>query len=117
MSSKKKNPPGMWCRSVWIEYLSQRNKTVKKAVPVEEPSSDDDTADRISPSAMLLKKRTAKETVQEEEQLSDDGSSDSSQPNLEKFIFLSPSHTFTVFAPVELRFTPIYQIVAHRHDS
>ena len=30
---------------------------------------------------------------------------------------LSPSHTFTVLAPVELRFTPIYQIVAHRHDS
>ena len=30
---------------------------------------------------------------------------------------LSPSHTFTVLAPVELRFTPIYKIVAHRHDS
>ena len=30
---------------------------------------------------------------------------------------LSPSYTFTVLAPVELRFTPIYQIVAHRHDS
>ena len=26
-------------------------------------------------------------------------------------------YTFTVLAPVELRFTPIYQIVAHRHDS
>ena len=26
---------------------------------------------------------------------------------------LSPSYTFTVLAPVELRFIPIYQIVAH----
>ena len=83
----------MWCRSVWIEYLPQRKKTVKKAVPVELPSSDDDTADRISPSAMPLKKRPAKKTVQEQEQLSDDGSSDSSPPNLEKFIFLNKSYT------------------------
>ena len=52
----------------------KEKKTVKKAVPVEEPSSDDDTADRMSPSAMPLKKRPAKKTVQEEEQLSDDGS-------------------------------------------
>ena len=81
----------MWCRSVWIKYLPQRKKSVKTAVPVEEQSSDDDTAVRISPSAMPLKKRPAKKTVQEEEQLSDDGSSDSSPPNLEKFIFLNKS--------------------------
>ena len=91
MSSKKKNPPGMWCRSVWNEYLPQRKKSVKKAVPVEEPSSDNNTADRKSPSAMPLKKRPAKKTVQEKEQLSDDGSSDSSPPNLEKFLFLNKS--------------------------
>ena len=36
---------------------------------------------------------------------------------LQHFYNLSPSHTFTVLAPVELLFTPIYQIVAHRHDS
>ena len=82
----------MWCRSVWIEYLHQRKKPVKKARPVEEPSSDDDTADRISPSAMPLKKRPAKKAVQEEEQsVSDDGSSDSPPPSLEKFIFLNKS--------------------------
>ena len=69
----------------------KEKKTVKKAVPVEEPSSDDDTADRISPSAMPLKRRPAKKTVQEEEQSSDDGSSDSSPHNLEKFIFLNKS--------------------------
>ena len=63
---------------------ASKKKPVKKAVPVEEPSSDDDTSDRISPSAMPLKKRPAKKTVQEEEQLSDDGSSDSSPANLEK---------------------------------
>ena len=79
----------MWCRSVWIEYLPQRKKTVKKAVPVEEQSSDDDTADRISPSAMPLKKRPVKKTVQEEEQLSDD----SCLSNLEKFIVLKKSLT------------------------
>ena len=66
-------------------------KSVKKAVPVEEPSSDNNTADRISLSAMPLKKRPAKKTMQEEKQLSDDGSSDSSPPNLEKFIFLNKS--------------------------
>ena len=60
-------------------------------MPVEEPSLDDDSADRISPSTMPLKKRPAKKTVQEEEQLSDDNSSDSSPPNLEKFIFLNNS--------------------------
>ena len=70
---------------------ASKKKPVKKAVPVEEPSSDDDSADRISPSAMPLKKRPAKKTVQEEEQLLDDGSSDSSPPNLEKFIFLNKS--------------------------
>ena len=69
----------------------KEKKTVKKAVPFEEPSSDDDTADRISPSAMSLKKRPAKKTAEEEEQLSDEGSSDSSPPNLEKFIFLNKS--------------------------
>ena len=37
--------------------------------------------------------------------------------HIERYRLLSPSHTFTVLAPVELRFTPIYQIVAHRHDS
>ena len=69
-----------------------KKKTVKKAVPVEEPSSDDDTSDRISPSAMPLKKRPAKKTVQKEGQLSDEGSSDSSPPiNIEKFIFLNKS--------------------------
>ena len=90
MSSKKKKPT----RNVVQECLdrisaSKKKKTVKKAVPVEEPSSDDDTADRKSPSAMKLKKRPAKKTVQEAEQLSDDGSSDSSPPNLKKFIFLN----------------------------
>ena len=70
---------------------SSKKKSVKKAVQVEEPSSDNNVADRISPSAMPLKKRPAKKTVQEEEQLSDDRSSDSSSPNHEKFIFLNKS--------------------------
>ena len=74
-----------------LNICIKEKKTVKKDVPVEEPSSDDDTADRISPSAMSLKKRPAKKTVQEDEQLSDDGPSDSSPPNLEKFIFLNKS--------------------------
>ena len=39
---------------------TSKKKTVKKAVPVEEPSSDHDIADRISPSAMPLKKRPVK---------------------------------------------------------
>ena len=91
MSSKKKP-----ARNVVQECLdrisaSKKKKSVKKAMPVEELSSDNNTADRISPSAMPLKKRSAKKTVQEEEQLSDDGSSDSSPPNLEKFIFLNKS--------------------------
>ena len=47
---------------------ASKKKSVKKAVPVEEPSSDNNTADRISPSAMPLKKRSAKKTAQEEEQ-------------------------------------------------
>ena len=68
-----------------------KEKSVKKAVPVEEPSSDNNTADRISSSAMPLKKGTAKKAVQEDEQISDDGSSDSSPPYLEKFIFLNKS--------------------------
>ena len=71
--------------------IRDKKKTVKKTMPVEEPTSYDDTADRISPSAMQLKKRPAKKTVQEEEQLSDEGSSDSSPPNFEKFIFLNKS--------------------------
>ena len=57
-----------------------KEKSVKKAVPVEEPSSDNNYADRISPSAMPLKQMPAKKMVQEDEQLSDDGSSDSSPP-------------------------------------
>ena len=69
---------------------ASKKRPVKKAVPVEELSGDD-TADRISPSAMSLKKRPAKKTIQEEEQLSDEGSSDSSPPNLEKFTFLNKS--------------------------
>ena len=72
---------------------ASKKRPVKKVVPVEEQSSDDDTADRISPSAMTLKKRPAKKTVQEEEQLSVDGSSDSSPPNLGKFTFLNKSLT------------------------
>ena len=68
---------------------ASKKKTVKTAVPVEETSSDDDTVDRISPSAMPLKEWPVKKTVQEEEQLSDDGSSDSSRPYLEKFAFLT----------------------------
>ena len=72
---------------------ASKKKPVKKAVPVEELSSGDDTADRISPSAMALKKRPAKKTMQEEEQLSDEGSSDSSPPNLEKFTFSNKSLT------------------------
>ena len=47
---------------------ASKKKSVKKAVPVEEPSPDNNTADRISPSAMPLKKSPAKKTVQEEEQ-------------------------------------------------
>ena len=70
-------------------YICLKEKSVKKVVPVEELSSDNNTADPISPSAMPLKKRPAKKTVEEEEQLSDDGSSDSSPPNLEKLIFLN----------------------------
>ena len=62
---------------------ASKKKTIKKAVPVEEPLSDDDTVDRISPSAMPLKKRPAKKTAQEEEQLSDDGSSDSASANFQ----------------------------------
>ena len=46
--------------------FASKKKPVKKAVPVEEPLSDDDTADSKSPSAMPLKKRPAKKTVQEE---------------------------------------------------
>ena len=92
MSSKKKN-----ARNVVQECLDRisasKKKPAKKAVQVEEPSSDDDTADRISPFAMPLKKRPAKKTLQEEKQLSDEGSSDSSPPNLEKFIFLNKSYT------------------------
>ena len=76
-----------------VSGSASKKKFVKKAEQVEEQSSDNNTADRISASAMPLKKRLAKKTVQEEEQLSDDGSSDSSTPNLEKFIFLNKSLT------------------------
>ena len=58
MSSKKKN-----ARNVVQECLDRisasKKKSVKKAVPVEEPSPDNNTADGISPSAMPLKKRPA----------------------------------------------------------
>ena len=69
---------------------ASKKKTAKK---VEEPSSDDDTADRICPSAMPLKERPAKKTVHEDKELSDEGSSDSPPPNLEKFAFLNKSLT------------------------
>ena len=91
MSSKKKKRQECGAGVSGSNICIKEKKTVKKAVPVEGPSSDDDTADRISPSAMPLNKRPAKKTVQEEKQLLDDGSSDSSQPNLEKFIFLNKS--------------------------
>ena len=74
-----------------IRISASKKTPVKKAVPVEVPSSDNETAYRISPSAMPSKKRPAKKTVEEEEQLSDEGSPDSSPPNLEKFIFLNKS--------------------------
>ena len=90
MSSNKKNARNL-VQECLDRISSSKKKSVKKAVPVEEPSPDNNTADRISPSAMPLKKRPAKKTVQEEEQLSDDGSSDSSPYNLEKFIFLNKS--------------------------
>ena len=79
--------------------ISASKKRICQDVSVEEPSSDDDTADRISPSAMPLKKRPAEKTMQEEEQLSDDVSSDSSPPNLEKFIFLKPQLHIHGFGP------------------
>ena len=91
MSSKKKTRQECGTGVSGSNICLKEEKIVKKAVPVEEPSSDNTTADCISPSAMPLKKRPAKKTVQEEEQLSDDGSSDSSPPNLEKFIFLNKS--------------------------
>ena len=90
MSSKKK-PARNVVQECLYQISASKKKSVKKAVQVEEPSSDNNTADRISPSAMPLKKRPAKKTVQEEEQLSDDVPSDSSPPNLEKFIFLNKS--------------------------
>ena len=91
MSSKKKKPARNVVQECLDRISASKKKIVKEAVPVEEPSLDNSTADRISPSAMPLKKRPAKKTVQEEEQLSDDGSSDSSPPNLEKVIFLNKS--------------------------
>ena len=90
MSSKKK-PDTNVVHECLDRISASKKKPFKKAVPVEEPSLDDDTADRISPSAMPLKKRPAKKTVQEKEQLSDEGSSTSSRHNLEKFIFLNKS--------------------------
>ena len=91
MSSKKKKTARNVVQECLDRISASKKKPVKKSVPVDEPSSDDDTWDRISPFAMPLKKRPAKNTVQEEELLSDDGSSDSSPPNLEKFIFLNKS--------------------------
>ena len=65
MSSKKKTHQECSAR-VSGSNICLKEKTVKKAMPVEEPaSSDNNTADRISPSAMPLKKRPAKKTVQE----------------------------------------------------
>ena len=32
-------------------------------------------------------------------------------------IWLSPSYTVTILATMELRLTPIYQVVMHRHES
>ena len=84
---QEKNNPRNVAQECLDRISALKKKPVKKAVPFEEPSTDDDTSDRISPSAMPLKKRPAKKTVQEEEQLSDEGSSDSSPPNIEKFIF------------------------------
>ena len=89
MSSKKKKKRQECGAGVSESNICLREKSVKKAVLVEEPSSDNDTAGRISLSAMPLKERSVKKTVQEDEQLSDDGSSDSSPPNLEKCIFLN----------------------------
>ena len=91
MSSKKKKRQKCGEGVSGSNICLKEKKPVKKAVPVEEPSSDDDTADCIFPSALPLKKRPAKQTVREEEQLSDEGSSDSSPPNIEKFIFLKKS--------------------------
>ena len=56
MSSKKKTRQecGAGVSGSNICLKEEKKKTVKKAVPVEEPSSDDDTADRISSSAMSL---------------------------------------------------------------
>ena len=86
MSSKKKNRQECGA-GVSGSNICLKEKICQKAMPVEEPSPDNNTADRISPSAMPLKKRPDKKMVQEEEQLSDDGSSNSSPNNLEKFIF------------------------------
>ena len=80
MSSKKKKHQECGAGVSGSNICLKEKKPVKKAVSVEEPLSDDDTADRISPPAMPLKKRPAKKTMQEEEQLSDDVSSDSSPP-------------------------------------
>ena len=90
MSSKKKKRQECGA-GLSGSNICLKEKYVKKSVPVEEPSPDNNTTDRISPSAMPLKKRPAKKTVQEEEQLSDDGSSNFSPHNLEKFIFLNKS--------------------------
>ena len=68
MSSKKKKRQECSAR-VSGSNICLKEKSVKKAVPVEEPSSDSNTADRLSPSAMSLKKRPAKKTVKEDEQL------------------------------------------------
>ena len=33
------------------------------------------------------------------------------------YVILSPSYTFMILATVELRLTPIYQVVMHQHES
>ena len=49
-----------------LDRISASKKN-PSAVPVEEPSSDNNTMDRISPSAMPMKKRPAKKTVQDDD--------------------------------------------------
>ena len=60
MSSKKK-PARNVVQECPDRISASKKKTAKKAMPVEEPSSDDDTAaDRVPPSAMPLKKNIEK---------------------------------------------------------
>ena len=88
MSSKKK--PAKKAVQDCLDRISASKRPTKKAVPAEEPSSDDDPQDRISPAPMPLKKRPAK-NMEENSQSSDDASSLSSIPpnNLERETALS----------------------------